>query len=279
MDKSSFCVFILSYKRATEQKTLESLIAHGYSGDWYIVCDDTDIELEEYKNIYSDKVLVFSKEKYHKNTDTLFNSPTPSESVVYARNFALDIARKLGYDYAFMMDDDLTGFVLRYERDMQLKSCKVTDMDSVLSEVVRFQKMSKISVLGLTWSNLLIGGAAGRYKDGLIDVVNGCMSVDVSAGLSYKSIMGEDLISMADMGRSGRTFFSVSCITYSTAKRGGNAGGSEEFYKTAGDWVKFFMPVIFSPWCNRLYANDHSIGIETQKNTLHPKILNERWKK
>lgn len=39
---NDFCVFILTHGRADNVVTLKTLLADGYTGDWYMVIDDED---------------------------------------------------------------------------------------------------------------------------------------------------------------------------------------------------------------------------------------------
>ena len=55
-------VFIISYKRADNIVTLDWLKKIGYRGQWYIVIDDKDPEMDKYLTKYGSKVCVFSKE-------------------------------------------------------------------------------------------------------------------------------------------------------------------------------------------------------------------------
>ena len=49
MKNKNFCAFILSHGRANNVKTYETLRRQGYTGDIYIVVDDEDKSIEEYR--------------------------------------------------------------------------------------------------------------------------------------------------------------------------------------------------------------------------------------
>ena len=64
-----FCIFILSHGRPNDIKTLRTLERYNWSGSTYIIIDDEDSTANEYKKLYGDRVLQFSKEEYSKTFD------------------------------------------------------------------------------------------------------------------------------------------------------------------------------------------------------------------
>lgn len=90
---NKFAVFILSHGRADRVYTYKTLRKHGYTGDIYIVCDDSDKELEQYKEKYEDKVLVFNKAEQAKKMDTA-DLDGSDKVVVFARNVCFEFAKK-----------------------------------------------------------------------------------------------------------------------------------------------------------------------------------------
>ncbi len=50
--RDDFAIFILSNKRANRVHTITSLMESNYTGKWYIVVDNLDDTIEEYKNIF-----------------------------------------------------------------------------------------------------------------------------------------------------------------------------------------------------------------------------------
>jgi hypothetical protein len=65
----TFAVFILSHGRANNVKTYKALQRSGSTGKIYILVDDEDKQLSQYKEIYGDKVIVFSKDEVATYTD------------------------------------------------------------------------------------------------------------------------------------------------------------------------------------------------------------------
>ena len=93
-------VFILSHGRPDNVITYQTLRKQGYTGKIYIIVDDEDKTLKDYKNNFGDEVIVFSKKDYENKFDIMDNF-SGNKVIVYARNACYDIARNLGLDYFF----------------------------------------------------------------------------------------------------------------------------------------------------------------------------------
>lgn len=118
--KSNFAVFILSHGRADNVLTINTLRKIGYTGKIYIIIDNEDNQAEKYKKLKDvEDVIIFDKEKEMKFTDTADNYKD-HRLVVYARNKCHDIAKDLGLEYFLELDDDYTGFGIRYDNNGKL---------------------------------------------------------------------------------------------------------------------------------------------------------------
>ena len=79
MRNSNFVAFILTHGRPDRVLTYDKLRKHGYTGKIYIVCDDEDKTLPEYRKRFGD-VLVFSKAEIAKTFDEATISATAGQS-------------------------------------------------------------------------------------------------------------------------------------------------------------------------------------------------------
>ena len=60
--RSDFSCVILCHGRPHNTPTFSTLRKYGYTGAIYIICDDEDKTLQEYRNIYGDDIVkVFNK--------------------------------------------------------------------------------------------------------------------------------------------------------------------------------------------------------------------------
>ena len=103
--RNDFCIFILSNRRPTNIKTLDTLEKCGYTGKWYIVIDDEDPTGEQYKKTFGDRVLVFSKAKVAEITDSCDTSKD-RRTPLWARNACWDLAKQVNCRFFCQLDDD-----------------------------------------------------------------------------------------------------------------------------------------------------------------------------
>lgn len=62
--RDDFAVFILSNHRANNIKTLDIIQKCGYTGKWYIICDNEDEQVPLYENNFGkEHIIVFDKLK------------------------------------------------------------------------------------------------------------------------------------------------------------------------------------------------------------------------
>ena len=88
-----FCVFIMVHGRPDKMWTYQTLRNHGYTGKIYLLADNLDKSVEDYKNLYRDKLIIFDKKKASLKTDSGDNSGD-LRGTIFASNVVFDIARK-----------------------------------------------------------------------------------------------------------------------------------------------------------------------------------------
>ena len=108
MRHNGFVAFILTHGRPDRVLTYEKLRKHGYTGTIYIVCDDEDKTLPEYRKRFGD-VLVFSKSEIAKTFDEGDNFGD-RRAIIYARNACFELAQQIGATHFIELDDDYTYF-------------------------------------------------------------------------------------------------------------------------------------------------------------------------
>lgn len=116
MRHNGFVAFILTHGRPDRVLTYEKLRKHGYTGKIYIVCDDEDKTLPEYRKRFGD-VLVFSKSEIAKTFDEGDNFGD-RRAIIYARNACFELARQIGATHFIELDDDYTYF-----KDIYILEC------------------------------------------------------------------------------------------------------------------------------------------------------------
>ena len=134
-----FTVFIISHGRPNDVITFDTLKKQGYTGNVYIIIDDTDKKLNQYVNKFGGQnVIVFDKNEIAKITDhgdNFWNLRTTT----HARNACFDIAEKLGITYFLVLDDDYTAFDFRIFTDKAFVK-PVLDLDILLNNILAYYK-------------------------------------------------------------------------------------------------------------------------------------------
>lgn len=230
-----FAVFILSHNRAGNVATLLTLRKAGYTGKVFIVVDDEDTMLSEYKRIYGEQTIVFCKEEWKMKTDTITNEKDFS-SPVFARNFISWYATEKGYECYFMLDDDIKAFHIRYIKCGKLKSKPLKNADTYFSCLIKLLNTNKhIMCVGTGNGGSYIGGASGRYSKGLH--IGDFSQVALFRGKrEFKGAFNEDAnISLLEGQKGNITIVDLN-VSHSSPKRKSNSGGLKEDYDRTSDY-------------------------------------------
>lgn len=278
MTRTDFAVFILSNGRPDQQLTLETLEKSGYTGDWFILCDSLDPTLKTYRQKYGENVLVFDKEAYAEQMDTMTNQ-IELGTVLYARQASIDLARQRGYRYFMQIDDDMTAFSIRYEDEGKLKGAKVTDLDRLVQSFVEFMKRGDVAVTGFGNSGGYIGGLHGKFAKGYTRSVAGVYIIDSSKDIEFKGIINEDYNLSAEYSKVGHLIFEILAIAFTTSQRGANAGGLQDLYNAEGTYTMNAYSIVIAPHCTRLILRNDKVVTRTNWNNHHPLIISEKYKK
>lgn len=279
--RNDFAVFILTHGRPDNQKTLNTLLSMGYSGQYYLVLDNHDDTAQQYFDRYpKDSILVFDKDKYLQTVDCGMCKPVP-KFAVFARNAIEDIARDMGYKYFMMLDDDIYGFRIRYDVNGVLKSFQCNGViDDVILHCLEYMDSAPIACL--------MPGVCNMYRCGVASVqewiskyrisVN-CFIRNTDYEVKWRLNMFEDLITALDCN------ITQSWITFVPLQidvglgNGKVAGGNTDTYKSFDGFKMAFMPLMVYPSCNDIrFYKDHWKPI-THANIGVNKIISDKHRK
>lgn len=265
MKSNEYCVLVISHGRP-ECRTLQYLPG---VENVYILCDDEDTKLEEYRAKYGERVLVFPKEEYIRKTDWAYNKVKRNHPV-YARNAAYDVAKNLGYRYFFVVDDDMKGPVrIRYSEEGKLKAYRVKDLGGALSVYVDFMKAAGAAVVGICGSGDFIGGKKGRA---IIRELQNFYLCDADNPLEFKGIWIEDYPAcVIGWGQGKRTICPRILMAVFKA-------GEDSVTEYGDDWAFNFSPVMLAP-VSVSVARRKGKFANILKQNYYPMIISERWKK
>lgn len=281
--RSDFCIFILSYKRANNMYTINSLLNSNYTGKYYIILGNDDPTIDEYVDKYGkDKVIVFDKEAQAKMTDTCDNF-NKRKVILYARNFCFDVAKELGYKYFLQLDDDYTGFEYRYEEDDKFKVLPVKEFDTLVDTMIDFLDDTGAYTVAFGQGGDFIGGKDSSLARAMIKR-KAMNSFFCTTERPFKFIgsVNEDVNTYCTLGSQGKLFMTIRDISLKQKNTQTNKGGMTDEYIDNGTYVKSFYSVITNPSFVKIFGmetNNTRIHHRVEWNNAVPKIISSRYKK
>lgn len=283
MLRNDFCVFILTHGRADRVYTLKTIRSEGYTGPVFLVVDNEDDQVDEYRRRYGDdSVVVFDKIARAKITDT----PDLSEdrrTIIYARNECFDIAERLGYRYFLELDDDYTQFMYRYAENEKLCMKRVIDLDTVFEYMLAFLDSSRAITVAFAQGGDMIGGVEnGNFKKKLLRKAMNTFFCDTKKRFQFVGRINEDVNTYTSFSNRGILLFTYTGMMITQHTTQTNAGGMTETYLDTGTYTKSFYSVIYSPQAVKIgeMGDKHRrIHHSINWNRCAPLILSEKWKK
>jgi hypothetical protein len=282
-----FAIFILTYKRADNQLTLEHLREDlGYEGKIILLIGDDDPQQEEYRATASrypnTDVFVFDKSKSIQHSDVCDNIQR-FNTVVFVRSEVFYVARELGYTYFMILEDDYSSYLYRYPEDGMLRSRKVHDMDGVISAMRRFYESTDVTSISFSMGGDYIGGLS-KYLNWGYKQRKVCNSFFHSTDRPMRFIarMNDDIATQVNMSQRGHCFLSVREIAIPQPETMTQEGGLTDMYNANGEYQKAFYTLIAQPSCVKIRYMRHlkqPIHHSVSYNNCTPCILSDDIKK
>ena len=245
--REDFCAFILTHGRPDKVITLRSLRSHGYTGKVFIVIDDEDQTGDEYRRIFGDDVLVFSKDEVGRYTDQ-FDNFSDRRTILWARNACWDLAKQMGYRYFIQLDDDyMTWLHRRRGKGHQYSSSVVAEeyhgwtiknLDAVFDALVRLVETTPIKTVALSQGGDHIGGELGKRR--FRRKAMNSFVCDTAKPFLFRGRINEDVNTYVSLGGTGDLFLTDMQLQLNQLETQTNAGGMTEVYLDSGTYVKSF---------------------------------------
>jgi hypothetical protein len=281
-----FAAFILTHGRADRVYTYNTLRKHGYTGKIYLLCDNEDEQLEEYRERYGDSVIVFDKQEAINITDSGDNFKKRN-SVVYARNYNFKVAAELGLTHFWQLDDDYTRFEYRADNNNEYiyKYTPITMLDEILSAMCDFLDESGAYSIAMAQGGDYIGGDEGRFaklikKGKFHRKVMNTFLFRVDRPVKFMGRINEDVNMYVEWGRRGYLFVTIPQLSINQKVTQTNPGGLTDIYLDVGTYVKSFYTVMYAPSCVRIRDigyTDKRIHHEVLWRYAVPAILDEKY--
>lgn len=252
-----FAVVIPTYGRPDRVFTHATLRKSGYTGDIYLLCDDSDKALSEYQKLYGDKVLVFSKDDVIGTFDRMDNFDRRNV-VVYARNAIYEASKAVGLRYIAVLDDDYMGFRYRVDKDYQyINGKKMKNLNRVFAAFLDFLISTKVSTICFAQDGDFIGGKLNdrlAIKKRPLRKMMNLFFFDVDRPVEFMGTINEDLTASLAEGMVGRIVLTTPLVSLTQKDTQSNAGGLTEIYLDLGTYVKSFYSVMYAPSTVQVYA-------------------------
>lgn len=280
-----FAVFILTHGRPENVITYQTLRKQGYTGKIYLIVDDEDKTIHQYKDKYGDEVIVFSKKDYDDKFDIMDNFDS-RKVIVFARNACYDIARRIGLDYFFEYEDDYKQFLYRFVDGEKLGYKYVKNLNEVLEAMINCLDATKATTIAFAQGGDFIGGVGSMknntYKRKAMNSFVFKVNENAKDDVFFIGRMNDDVNTYLTAGKIGKLFMQISTIMLNQIATQSNSGGNTEAYKSFGTYVKSFYSVIAAPSCCKIDLmgkTNKRIHHRINWNYAVPKILDEKFKK
>jgi hypothetical protein len=268
--RGEFAVFILSHKRSDNIKTIKALKNCGYTGDVYIIVDDLDPTIGEYKSKFGDKVVVFDKKKSAESFDVGDNFKNYI-STSYVRNVMHDIAKDLGIRYFIQLDDDYTTFGYKFNKECEYKARRTKNLDEIFNLMCMIVDIPVVKSFAMAQGGDYIGGKNSRFgkKITFFRKVMNSFVCRVDKPFKFLGRMNEDVNMYLVNGRKGEIFFTTNFISLSQVATQKGKGGMSDIYLDRGTYVKSFYSIMYCPSCVDIAM------MGTERRRIHHRIS---WK-
>lgn len=275
-DHTRFAVFILTHGRPDRILTLRALEQSGYTGRIYLIVDNEDATVDEYRARYgTDTVIVFDKAAVAATFDTADTSDD-RRAIVYARNACTQIARDLGLDYHLQLDDDYRDFRYRWFHDATTPYTRVIrSMDAVIDAMLTFLDDTGAATVAFSQAGDHQSGNYGELRRQVLRKAMNSFFVATDRPVQFVGRINEDVNTYVTAGSRGDLFLTVMRLSLSQTLTQSATGGMSDVY-TAGTYAKSFYTVMMAPSCVtiRLMGSAHRRPHHFVKwNHAVPKIL------
>ena len=287
MNDGSFCVFIISHGRPDKVVTLRTLKRCGYTGPLFIVCDNEDKTIDQYRKNYGvDMVLVFDKLYYASLVDSCDNFQN-RRTTTHARNACFDLAKERGFEYFLVLDDDYQGFRYTYSRNGDFIRKRIGSFNMIVHSMIEFlESDERIDSICFLQEGDLIGGKNNTflkaYKYPFIKRKSmNSFFCKTSRRFWFFSRLNEDVNTYMILGSIGRLFLSIPDIALNQKQSQNNHGGMSDAYLASGTYVKSFYTVMICPSSCKVEYQDKMgrLHHKIRWNNAVPKIIDETHKK
>lgn len=272
---------ILTHGRPDRVLTYTALTRQGWTRPIYLIVDDEDPTLDQYRERYGEQVIVFSKADYIDSVDSGDSQPHRG-TVLYARNAAWNIARELDLTHHWQLDDDYKRFEHRWVNGSTLEITYVRNLDRLYDNLVEFLETSGAASVALSQGGDHIGGAAGGLHLRIKRKAMNTFVLATDRPFPWVGRMNDDVCTYVTHGSRGHLFLTVLDVMVSQPQTQTRPGGLTGMYLDHGTYVKSFYTVMMHPSSVTVtMMRDHHRRAHHRISARHtyPHIISDRYRK
>ena len=286
--RDDFAIFILTHGRPDKVYTLNTLEKSNYNGKWYLIVDNEDKTLPQYKEKYGEHVVVFDRVEQHNNHEfdigDNFDSQLKRNTIVYARNKCFDICKQLGLTYFWEFEDDYLDFTSRKAiTEHNLTQTYVQQWDEIVDAFIEFLECSPmIQTVAFSQIGDWLGGIGSQiWQQKITRKAMNTFMCKVDRPFQFLGRMNDDVNAYVTLGARCVLFMTVRDLILRQQETQKTKSGNSDMYKTTGTYTKSFYSVMMNP-------SSVSINImgQTHKRVHHsinwnnavPKIVSDKFR-
>ena len=213
--------------------------------------------------------------KYTDTIDNLHNKNNALLPAIYVKR----LAEELKLDYYMLMDDDISSIRERYEENGQLKGRDIKDINKIIEAFINYMEKANISCLSFGNEGGYIGGANGKFKNGMGRNNNQNFLIKVKDNINFLGTRNEDFNMVATYSKTGKLIFEIYRIGIKSPERGSNEGGLKDDYEQSGFYTANFYSIIVAPYCCKIGTRNNKITLKRNWDRFAPMIISEVYKK
>lgn len=283
METDSFAVFILTHGRPGRVITYRQLRKQGYTGSIYLLVDNEDKTLDEYKRLYGSEVIIFDKQDIASRYDEGDNF-NDRRAVFYARNACFEIASQMGLEYFLQLDDDYGTFVHKFTPQMTFREKPILNLDRVFGAILDYYKSIPATTIAMAQNGDFFGGRDSAHAHNLT-IKRKAMNTffcSTKRPFAFVGRVNEDVNTYVSLGNRGELIFTIFSVAIIQEDTQSSKGGMTELYLAQGTYVKSFYTVMYCPSCVKISEMGEShrrIHHRITWNNAVPKIIGEEHRK
>lgn len=247
---NDFAVFVMVHGRPQKMWTYHSLRKQGYTGQIFVVADDLDETLDQYKDKWGDELLVFDKKRAALSMDAGDNTGD-MRSTLFAVNTIADLAKEKGLKYYSIMCDDYTSFIYKFDKQLTYKERPIKNMDAVFRALLEFYRNTNVLSLAMAQNGDFIGGKKSGWATQVRLHRKAMNTFICSVDRPFKFVgrLNDDVNTYVTLGGRGELFLTVPNVAIIQQPSQKTAGGLTDVYQDYGTYIKSLFSVMYSPSC------------------------------